>query len=191
MDYEKLREKYPETITMEQFYQIAHISKRKASWLLTNGIVPCEDSGKQTRRFKICLDDVICFLQHRDAGEFETVIPGGTFSSVSPKELPVLDIELLTDFLLTSWQEAPDMLTAKQAAELTGYVTTSINRWAQCAKVKSVHYRGVNLIAKESLAEYLASPEGQRISVKSELHRMAMEEMSEEQNSGMELTMSL
>ena len=62
MDYEYLRQQYPETISMDQLYRICHISKRKAKWLLENGVIPCTDSGKQTRRFQIRLDDVITFL---------------------------------------------------------------------------------------------------------------------------------
>ena len=53
MDYSFLRDQYPEVITMDQLYRICHISKRKARWLLENGVIPCEDSGKKTRRFKI------------------------------------------------------------------------------------------------------------------------------------------
>ena len=34
-------------------------------WLLENGAIPCEDSGKKTRRFRIKLEDIINFLvQH-------------------------------------------------------------------------------------------------------------------------------
>ena len=35
------------------------------AWLLENGVIPCEDSGKKTRRFRIKLEDIINFLvQH-------------------------------------------------------------------------------------------------------------------------------
>lgn len=53
MDYDFLREEYPETISMEQFYRIFHISKRKALWLPEHGVIHCENSSKQTRRFRI------------------------------------------------------------------------------------------------------------------------------------------
>lgn len=80
MDYSFLRDQYPEIITMDQLYHICHISKRKARWLLENGIIPCEDSGKKTRRFKIKLEDVIEFLEFRDAGLLDDMIPVGIFS---------------------------------------------------------------------------------------------------------------
>ena len=50
-DYSALLMEYPEVISKEQVYRICHISKRKATWLLENGIIPCKDSGKKTRRF--------------------------------------------------------------------------------------------------------------------------------------------
>lgn len=187
MDYDFLREEYPETISMEQLYRICHISKRKALWLLEHGVIPCEDSGKQTRRFKIQQEDVINFLTKRDAGELDTVIPHGTFSSGSHSEAyTYLNSEALFSLLIDRWQDAPDMLTVKQAETICGYGTTTMNRWLHLGHVRGITYYCVNLISKEYLAKYLASPEGQRISVKSEIHCLLMEEFcAEQQNSGM------
>ena len=61
-DYSHLRDEYPKIISQDQLYRICRISKRKATWLLENGYIPCEDSGKKTRRFKIRIDDVIIYL---------------------------------------------------------------------------------------------------------------------------------
>lgn len=49
--YDAIRRAYPETISKEQFYRIAHISKATALHLLQNGLVPCKDTGKKTRRY--------------------------------------------------------------------------------------------------------------------------------------------
>ncbi len=50
-----------------------------------------------------------------------------------------------------------------------------------------VCYRGTNLISKESLAERLASYDGQMSPVRSALYEELLEEFqAEEQNSGME-----
>ena len=95
MDYSYLRREYPETISMDQLYRICHISKRKARWLLEHGVIPCQDSGKQTRRFSIRLEEAICFLEQRDAGLLDDVIPQGIFSSDSSRPvrptIPLLD----------------------------------------------------------------------------------------------------
>lgn len=46
-DYSYLLREYPETVSKEQLCQICHISKRKATWLLEHGYIPCEDTGKK------------------------------------------------------------------------------------------------------------------------------------------------
>ena len=194
MDYEKLRDEYPEIVTMEQFYRIAHISKRKANWLLTHGIVPCEDSGKQTRRFKIRLDDVIEYLQKVKSGTLDVSIPNGIFASGGTIKPPqeYLDCDELKEQFLADWYDAPDMLTIKQASEISGYVGTSILRWVNRKQVKGVLYHEQYLVSKESLANFLSSKDGQGIAQKSELHQGVIAEfMAEQKNSGMEFTMSL
>lgn len=189
MDYGYLREQYPAVISKDQLYRICHISKRKALWLLEHGVIPCEDSGKQTRRFRIQLEDVIKFLDRRDAGELDGVLPVGCFSSGRHSEREArayLDCHELCDLLLARWEDEPDMLTVKQATALCGYSINAINRWMKKGVVEGVNYYGTNLISKESLAEHLASHAGQEISVKSDPHQEFLDEMlSEQKNSGM------
>ena len=191
MDYDKLREEYPKIISMEQFYRICRISKRKARWILENGVVPCRDSGKKTRRFQIRLEDVIVFLRKRDDGLLEGVIPVGGFSSGSTTVTQPrydLDSEMLCSFLLEQWQGEPDMLTTRQAATLCGYTMYTMTRWAQDGLVKGVLYYRKYLVSKGSLAEFLSSRIGQGITAMSELHRELLEEFcAQQQNSAMEL----
>lgn len=155
MDYRHLREQYPAVISKDQFYQICHISKRKALWLLEHGIVPCQDSGKKTRRFKIRLEDVIDFLERRDAGALEGVLPRGIFSSQGPpvpRSYVPIDREALCGSILAAWENEPDMLTAKQAAKLCGCSPGAVLGWARKGTVASIAYYGVRLVSKESLA---------------------------------------
>ena len=197
MDYNFLRDKYPEIITKDQLYRICHISKRKALWLLENGIIPCEDSGKKTRRFKIRLDDVIEFLELRDAGLLDEVLPVGIFSSgcggeyePQPRQPRTrLDSRALRAFLLDRWVDIPDVLTMPQTAALCGYSVSALERWFHNECLEGVRYRGMVLIFKESLAEWLASYKGQDIQRKSAVHKRLLEEFQiQEQgqkNSGM------
>lgn len=187
-DYMKLLKDCPETLSLEQFRAVAHISKRKAKWLLENGVIPCEDSGKRTHRFQVKKRDVAVFLRRRDAGELNSIIPAGAFSSKQLHNtlLPNTDPEELFSFLMDEWAHIPDMLTTKQATELTGYNDTTINNWAVDGKIQAVNYYGKNLISKESLVEHLSSPEGQRIVRPSQKHQEIMESFTDrEQKSGM------
>ena len=175
MDYRYLQREYPETISMEQLYRICHISKRKARWLLEHGVISCQDSGKQTRRFSIRLDDVICFLKQRDAGLLDDVIPQGIFSSSNPHQVrptsPVLDENRLCAYLMKCWEDWPDMLTTRQASELCGYSVNALNRWRNLGQIQGVKYRNTLRYSKESLACWLASVKGQSIAVPSPQHR--------------------
>lgn len=85
------------------------------------------------------------------------------------------------------------MLTTKQAADLTGYNDTTINNWAANGKIQAVNYYGINLISKELLAGYMASPEGLYIAWSSQKHQVIMKAFNNrEQRSGMEFgSMSL
>ncbi len=125
-------------------------------------------------------------------GQRTAYIPAGIFSSggrtlQGPRQ--ILYSGALCVFLLDRWADAPDMLTAAQAAFLCGYGASTINRWVRDGIVEAVNYRGTNLISKESLAERLASHEGQLIPIRSTIHEELLEEFqaeAEEQNSGME-----
>lgn len=194
MDYSFLHDQYPEAIAMDQLYRICHISKRKARWLLENGVILCEDSGKKTRRFKIRLDDVIEFLELRDAGLLNDMMPVGIFSSEEysyPPRQPrtQLDNGVLRAFFLDCWVDAPDMLTVPQTVSLCGYSVTTIERWFQKKFLAGIRYRGMILISKESLAEWLASDRGQSIQQQSAVHRELMDEFQMQEqgqkNSGM------
>ena len=87
---------------------------------------------------------------------------------------------------MDEWADESDMLTTKQATDLTGYNDTTINNWAADGKIQAINYYGKNLISKDSLVEYLSSPEGQRIVRPSQTHREMIESfMDREQKSGM------
>jgi hypothetical protein len=142
-DYMELLKDCPETLSLEQFRAVAHISKRKAKWLLENGIIPCEDSGKQTHRFQIRRSDVAIFLRRQDTGELNSIIPVGAFNSnntLHTNPLPNAEPEELLSFLMEEWANEPDMLTTKQAADLTGYNDTTINNWVVDGKIQAVNY---------------------------------------------------
>ncbi len=144
----KLLKDCPESLSLEQFRAVAHISKRKAKWLLENGVIPCEDSGKHTHRFQIKKRDVADFLRRRDAGELNSIIPAGAFSSKQLHNTLLLNtnMEELLSFLMEEWADEPDMLTTKQASDLTGYNGTTINNWAVDGKIQTVNFYGKNLM---------------------------------------------
>ena len=63
--YSYLLKQYPPVITKDQFYRICKISKKTAKYLLDSGLVPCTDSGRKTRKYKIGMSNVIRYLEER------------------------------------------------------------------------------------------------------------------------------
>ena len=83
--YRELRKSYPEYVSKEQLRIICRISKRSAKYLLDNGIIPCEDTKKKTRRYRVALKDIIAYLVELD-NTGNKKIPFGAVSSRSRKE---------------------------------------------------------------------------------------------------------
>ena len=80
-DYSFLYEEYPEIISADQLYRICRISKRKAKWLLDGGYIPCQDSGKKTRRYKIRIDDVVTYLRTLETAPETVAAPVSLFNN--------------------------------------------------------------------------------------------------------------
>lgn len=81
------------------------------------------------------------------------------------------------------------MLTVPQTAALCGYSAATIERWFQKELLEDIRYRGMILISKESLAEWLSSDRGQSIQQQSAVHQELIEKFQiqeqEQKNSGM------
>ena len=52
---EMIRSEFPEILSSEHIRQILGISRRKASWMLKNGHIPCKSSGKETHKYMVIL----------------------------------------------------------------------------------------------------------------------------------------
>lgn len=161
-DYSFLLSEYPEKISMEQLYKICHISKRKAKWLLENGYIPCEDTGKKTRRFTIATKDVVSYLTLlKTKPKALPPIPLGIFSSDTnhqAKANPCLDIDSkkFAVFLRSEWNASPDVLSVKEASKLIGYACGTIVDWIGKKRIKAVLYHCRYLIPKDAFINYLA-----------------------------------
>lgn len=160
-DYSALLTEYPEIISMDQLYRICHISKRKAKWLLENGYIPCQDSGKKTWRFKIKTIDVVAYLHTLEVSPQKATPPAGLFSSccqskreVNPiSQLPIIEFKR---FLSHKWRAAPDALQVGDIVGLTGYTRSTVGQWVCKKRLRSVSCPDHTLIAKKWLISFIA-----------------------------------
>lgn len=153
-DYSYLYESYPEIISADQLYRICHISKRKAKWLLDSGRIPCQDSGKKTRRYKIRTDDVVSYLRMLETAPETVAAPVGLFNSKSKRINPIaqIDINDFQHFLYRIWAMEPDALTPKDIRPLIGYSPSTIGQWIACQKLQNTTLPDrTQIIAKSGL----------------------------------------
>ena len=173
---EYLKNTYPDVITKDQFYRICHISKKTASYLLDNGLVPCTNSGKQTRKYKIRLDDVIAFLDAREIKPAAFKVPDNFYKGSvynlyrsSIKRLSK-NKDILRTFLNKQIADYDDVISPSMVSEITGYSTKTIALWCEKGKLKSFNIFNRVKIPKEYLIDFLASDEGLLIAKKSKKH---------------------
>lgn len=167
--YESIRRQYPEVISKDQFYRIAHISKATALFLLQSGKVPCKDSGKKTRRYKIRTDDVILYMIDREVNPANYRAPdcwykerSGHYNSrvTYRNQLSEMDEETQEAFhayITSQLDDYDDLMTIAEASEFIGYCDTSFHRWCNDKLLKAFNISGKFLIPKISLADFLVS----------------------------------
>ena len=160
-DYSAIIKSYPPVITLEQLYQICHISKRKAKWLLETGRIPCQDSGKKTRRFKIRTEDVVTYLTERTSNPDKYKAPNGMFNSAKDTRTLqcgskrtgafAIDASCYHAYISNLWYDLPDALTTSQIHACTGISKTTINQWLIKAEVEGVILYQTYIASKESV----------------------------------------
>ena len=186
-------------ISLEQLYKMLHISKRKAAWMLQNGIIPCEIRNTPTHKYSVRKEDVLAYMAKSDR-EKRKEIPIGIFNAkktnnprrtesqgsdcggyfdntnykLRGKERARFK-EMLEDFL----SAVPDTLTVDEVAELTGYNRKTILRYVQRKYIYGVNMMGKYYISKHSLINYLATDKAFKNTQKSKWHMNIVQLFSE------------
>ena len=179
-----------EIISLEQLYKMLHISKRKAAWMLQNGIIPCEIRNTPTHKYSVRKEDVLAYIA-RSEHEKRSEIPVGIFNAkktnnprrteskgsdcggyfddtnykLRGKERARFK-EMLEDIL----SAVPDTLTVDEVVTLTGYSRKTILRYVQRKYIYAVNIMGKYYISKSSIINYLATDKAFRNTQKSEWH---------------------
>lgn len=172
-DYKQLLFQYPEYISKEQFYKLAHISKRSAQALLLKGLVPCVDSGKKTRKYKIKMEAVIAYLEDREIHPEKYALLNSTVPQLREKQVVEISPErqkMMQIFYHTLFRDFPDVVTVVEASKMTGYSTGLIRKWCRGKKFVYFNMDGIYKIPRISLVSYLTSAEHCYRKIKSQKH---------------------
>ena len=187
-------------ISLEQLYKMLHISKRKAAWMLNNGIIPCRIRPTKTHRYAIRLEDVEAYLQKKRA-ERRKEIPVGIFNAKPTKQTVVInnhhpmDTVNVMDCYITIADKCkdefkayvekrlryfPDAITADKAGEIMGYARNTVIAYIQQKHLFAVQISGKYIIPKSALAEFLVTDFAFEIIHKSTWHMNTILQFVEE-----------
>ena len=177
-------------ISLEQLYKMLHISKRKAAWMLQNGIIPCEIRNTPTHKYSVRKGDVLAYMTKSER-EKRKEIPVGIFNAKktnNPRRTESLDSDCGgyfddTNYKLRGKERArfkemfedllsavPDTLTVDEVAEVTGYSRTTILRYVRKEYIYAVNIMGKYYISKQSIINYLTTDKAFRNMQKLEWH---------------------
>ena len=146
-------------IYLEDMYKMLHISKRKAKYMLDNGVIACTDTGKKTHRYLIKRCDVLRFIESGSVFEY----PEGMFSSgykAKKKQtncFAIIDTDFAREWYVREFHNKKDILTLKEVMVMTGYTKETIRRWILCGDIQCVGYFNTRVVPKISLIEWMSS----------------------------------
>ena len=163
-------------ISLEQLYKMLHISKRKASWMLNNGIIPCRIRPTKTHRYVVLLEDVEIYLQKQRKARREE-IPVGIFNA-KPRKREVLlnrqpvDTVTIAECYITLADDCKevfrahvenrlrytaDALDIDTTAEIIGYSRGMVLSHIQQKHIDAVRISGKYIISKVAIVDFLVS----------------------------------
>ena len=184
--YEQMLAAYPDPMSRVQLRKAAHIGTRTSQYLLQSGLVPCVNTGKKTRCYKIAKKDVIQYLKDREHRPQDYLPPSKWYHHAKQSFAKPCTHGWHIDYSRTPrkqverWYERqfkalPDVLDVKTVSALLGYNPKTVMHWCSAGLLKSIMQKPKYLIPKRWLIEFAASDAYNNIHRKSEKHSAAIE----------------
>ena len=83
---------YPDPMGRTDFRKACRIGTRTSIYLLQSGLVPCENTGKQTRCYKIAKSDVAAYLRRRLTEPEYYTPPSGWYKNYPAHKPPAFSL---------------------------------------------------------------------------------------------------
>ena len=177
-------------LSLEQLRQKLHISKRKAAWMLNNGVIPCRIVNTPTHlRYYVSEEDLRAYMK-QSITESKKEFIRGQFSSrnknapetneVSGDEINVYSylskkernkFERMLEKRLAIY---PDVMDIKRIVSIIGYTDRTIRWHIGKGRIFAIIQDRKYLVSKYSLIKFLASDKGFAMQPKSEWHEKAI-----------------
>lgn len=157
----------PQVLSGEQVRCALHISKRKCAWMLNNGFIKCQNTGKRTRKYTVMKENLLAYIEDSAKHPERYVTPYAEFSTAKygnnrksrpckigfPSSLP----STFRPWLEQEFETVHDALTVPQIIAITGYTDNTINRWLRQGYLKSVQTQTTRIIPKLWLIDFYCS----------------------------------
>lgn len=135
--------------------------------MLNNGFIRCQNTGKQTRKYAVRIEDLVAYIKDSEQHPEKYVTPYAEFSAAKynqnrkpyqhktgfPSSLP-------SDFrpwLEAEFENMPDALTVNEIIAVTGYTDNSVTRWLRRGWLKSTQIQNGKIISKQWLIDFYCS----------------------------------
>lgn len=181
-----IRTTYPKIITKDQLYRICHISKKTAYYLLESGLIPNENTGKKTRKYRIRLDDVIQYLQDRETNSIAYKPPENYYKeNAYPKSakrririvIPPEKKEVVRVYYESKLCSYKNVMTTNDVSDILGYSKETIINWYRKKEIKCFLIHKKLRFPKEYLLDFMLSKRFNEITNKSKKHIELLKEV--------------
>ena len=180
--------KLSDTLSLEEFRVVCHISKRTARYYLQSGLIPCEISDKKTHCYTIKKQDLLNALKEYQKQPCKFAIPKELNDEKRQRQLQLemqveqkiqyinclSDKDLLSPTLKKYYEKklevCLDLLNSTEIMRITGYSQKAIHRWCGQRKLHCIKRHPRILVPKKNLLLFLASKEYNSILRKSQVH---------------------
>ena len=177
-------------LSLEQLRQRLHISKRKAAWMLNNGVIPCRIVNTPTHlRYYVSEEDLRAYMKQSITESKKEFIRGqfssrnknapetnegsgdeiNVYSYLSKKERN--KFERMLEKRLAIY---PDVMDIKRIVSIIGYTDRTIRWHIGKGRIFAIIQDRKYLVSKYSLIKFLASDKGFAMQPKSEWHEKAI-----------------
>ena len=157
----------PQVLSGEQVRCVLHISKRKCAWMLNNGFIKCQNTGKRTRKYTVLKEDLLNYIEDSKKHPEKYVTPYAEFSTAKygnksksrPRKtgFPSFLPSTFRPWFEQEFEHIPDALTILQVITITGYTDNTVNRWLRQGHLKSVQTQTTKIIPKLWLIDFYCS----------------------------------
>lgn len=159
--YPDIVAKYPAYVTKRELCEICHICPKTAYNLEQQGEIPYTiEQNHLIRSHKIKLTDILAYLERREIHPEKYKLPPGSYSgtyAVKPLLPESVTTEELRKYYIESFRDIPDIVSTREAAELTGATASTVAKWIRTKKLKALSHGPAFIIPKVNLIDFMAS----------------------------------